>query len=60
METNNLIDSNKRKRFYNFKKKLNDFYSSYFLSYKSLPVNNITIFWVSVFLGGIFLILGIE
>ena len=60
METNNLIDSNKRKRFYNFKKKLNDFYSSYFLSYKSLPVNNITIFWVSVFLGGIFLILGIN
>lgn len=60
METNNLIDSNKRKRIYNFKKKLNDFYSSYFLSYKSLPVNNITIFWVAVFLGSIFLILGIN
>jgi len=60
METNNLIDSNKRKRIYNFKKKLNDFYTSYFLSYKSLPVNNITIFWSAVFLGGIFLILGIN
>lgn len=60
METNNLIDSNKRKRIYKFKKKISDFYSSYFLSYKSMPVNNITIFWVAVFLGGIFLILGIN
>lgn len=60
METNNLIDGNKRKRIYNLKKKLNDFYTSYFLSYKSLPIYNITIFWSAIFLGGIFLILGIN
>ncbi|MDQ1281840.1 MAG: peptide/nickel transport system substrate-binding protein [Patescibacteria group bacterium] len=61
METNNLIDSdNKRNRVYKFKKKISDVYSSYFLTYKSLPVYNITVFWTAVFIGLIFLILSLN
>lgn len=60
METNNLINKDRNKTISNFKKKINETYSSYFLTYKSLPVKNITIFWSAIFLGFIFLILGIN
>lgn len=60
METNNLINNDRNKTISNFKKKISETYSSYFLTYKSLPVKNITIFWSAIFLGFVFLILGIN
>ena len=60
METDNLIGNQKKEKKSNFKKMISNLYSSYFLTYKSLPVYNITVFWIALFLGGIFLILGIN
>ncbi len=59
METNNLID-NREEKISNFKKRMSDLYSSYFLTYKSLPVYNITVFWTAIVIGLIFFILGLN
>ena len=60
MQTNNLIDNNRKEIISKFKNKLKDLFSSYFLTYKSLPIKNIIIFWISVFFGFLFLILSIN